>query len=317
MSLNRVKKVYFFKVSILLVISVFTSCKTTTTVQEDSTEQGLSVLYAINNDGIYQYNYSSNKSKKIVSLEELFIPNSLQMINDSVGIIAIENDGSTDLVYTSIFYHFNLKSKTSGKYKEVQYQKVNNIVEVKTEYYSSTGNITKTLTKTLTCTAKNYRFKKLLCCGIDKYLEEQESSNKSIDVYSEKGSLFINENDSVYPLIEFEGTVARGRRTFGLGYSHPSISADGKSVVAEFKSNSGVRSGIDICLIDVSTKQKTTLIENEQYFKPILSADKRFLLVGKGRLNDEDGELKDNVFLYDTASDYAVEVAISNNYLIR
>ena len=150
------------------------------------------------------------------------------------------------------------------------------------------------------------------CCDVDNYLINQEKKKTKLFVFSEKGSLFLNSNDSILPLMEYKGNFSRKARG---GYSNPFLSDNGKFVVCQYRNGSTLNSKTDICLIDVEKYQSTKLIEQDSYFKPQLSDDMKFLLLAKNSIIDKDGERKDEVSLYDISSNYALDIAVSNNYI--
>lgn len=301
---------YYYLLSVVILLSF--SCKTGLPTQNNTESEKARVLYAKNNEGLFVYDYSINKSKKVADLKDVFIPNTIQQINDSVAIIAVEGEDIDDLSYNMKYYEVNLKSGENSKYKVVSYSKEDNTLNVKTDYYSNTGNITNSISKKLKCTKLNIRFKKLKCCNVGEYIATQENTQK-IFAFVKAGSLYLNNNDSIMLIDEYTNNYSRRSKS---GYSNPYLSSDNKKVVCEYKEGQGVYAKKDIVMFDTETMMKNILISEENYFKPQLSNNYNLLLVGKNKRKDEvDNEWKEDVFLYDITKRYAIDVAVSNNYV--
>ncbi len=300
---------------LVIITGLIFSCKTTLPTQEDTNMSDANVVYAVNGSGIYLYSYQINKSKKIADLAETFLPSTIQVLNDSLIIIAVESEKSNEDVFRANYLGVNLITGQSYLYKEVEYIKQEDVVTTKTKVYSESGNIIRSHDDVLKCAQKNVRLSKLKCCGMESYLFNRELRGDKVEVYSDNGSLFIAMKDSSYLVEEYKGMSKRLGRG---GYINPFLSEDKKTIVTEYKNAGiGVKVGRDICLIDVESQEKINLIEDDSYFKPQLSRDKNYLLLGKNRVRNEAGEFVESVFLFDIHTRYAIEIASSNNYIWR
>ncbi|PCJ28807.1 MAG: hypothetical protein COA97_00245 [Flavobacteriales bacterium] len=295
---------------IIVAIIFLCSCRTTDKVVNGvNTNEICKVLYAINNDGIYLYTYENNKTIKICDLKKVFLPKSLQYVNDSLVMIGenIVSEGMPSL----LFYRINIKSGKFMEYKKVTYQKNNNeTVSLRTIFYSKTGNIIEQKDTVLFCTKKNSKLSNYRYCSIDEYVK-QKGLNSSVKVFSKRGSLYLNDKDGERNILEYN--KSNNRRAIS-GYFNPSLSHDSEKVVYVYRAklldpNSGIYE------IEIETGNQNLLSDDAGYFNPKYSYNNEFVLLSKNKRRLEDKSWVEDFYVFKIKSNYAIKISEGDNFI--
>lgn len=329
----------FFILTTLILAHCSISKKT---VDKDYNDE---VIYSIDKVGVFIYNCGSKTSTKIYSTDKVFLPSSLEFLNDSFIIVGFQGkstegekqrivnskyfyraDGDSTFItdnptYTIIdkytyltetYFKVNIDNSQSYKYKTVNYEKnEDGHLKINTVFYSKNDSIINQQDTTYICNSTLYNSKGITFGDFKSYFSISEIANNR-QVFSKRGDLILKENGKETILLKFDGNFDP---KFGSGYFNPTISADGKKVAYQYLAGF-LNSGSAIFEMNIESKEKNKVI-GEGYFKPKYSPDGNHLLIAKDKRECKDKTWISDIYILNIKTGKKSKIAEGDNFIWR
>ena len=303
------------------------------------------VIYSVDKVGVFIYNCESKTSKKIYSTDKVFLPSSLEFLNDSIIIVGFQGesteieksrivsskyfyraDGDSTLVtnnppytikdkytyLTETFFKVNIDNSKSYKYKTINYEKnEDGPLNIKTVFYSNNDSIINQLDTTYICNSTSSNSKGIRFGDIKRFISQSEIANNR-QVFSKSGDLILKEDGKETILLKFDGYFDP---KFGSGYFNPTISADGKMVAYQYLAGF-LNSGSAIFQMNIESKEKNKVI-GEGYFNPKYSPNGNYLLISKDKRQCKDKTWISDFYILNIKTGKKSKIAEGDNYVWR
>ncbi len=327
---------------ILLLLIQFSCVSTKLTELNNAGE----VIYSVDKVGIYIYNCETNTSKKIYVTDKIFLPISLELINDSLILAGHQGethevkkdrlvnskyfyraDGDSSFItdnppytivdkytyLTETFFAINIENSKLYKYKTIDYEtNEEGLLKINTRFYSLDSSMINQFDTSYIYGYSSNSSKGISFRNSGRFYSKSEIANNR-QVFSERGNLILKDKGKETVLLKFDGHFDP---KFGSGYYNPTISSDGKKVAFQYLAGF-LNSGSAIFEMNIETKEKEKIL-GEGYFKPKYSWDGNYLIISKdNRKNESNNTWISDIYILNIKTGKKTKIAEGDNYSWR